>query len=211
MNTHLCNLAIIGFSGGEIILIMVVLLFLLLGAVLFFGLIYLIVRAVQHQPQPAAPQLPPQILADNLRKRDGEHLKLLSLFHGVFAGLALLGIAFLFVHHFMMHTIFSNPEFGRGQHGAAPPPRVFLDAFVWFYVFMGALLVMACAANALSALFLWRKQHRMFSMVVGGLNCLQIPFGTALGVFTILVLSRDSVQELYACANKPASSKSVIG
>ena len=63
--------------------------------------------------------------------------------------------------------------------------------------------MMACAANLLSALFLWRRQHRMFSMVVGGLNCLQIPFGTALGVFTILVLSRDSVQELYAGVAHP--------
>jgi hypothetical protein len=203
MNTHLNNLALIGISGGEIILIMVVLLFLLSGAALFVGLIYLIVRAAQHQPRPAAPQLPPQILMDNLRKRDSEHLKLLTIFHIVFAGLALLGIAFLFVHHFMMQTIFSNPEFWRGQNGAAPPPRVFFDAFVWFYVLMGVLLVMACAANLLSALFLWRQQHRVFSMVVGGLNCLQIPFGTALGVFTILVLSRDSVQELYAGVTKP--------
>ncbi len=30
----------------------------------------------------------------------------------------------------------------------------------------------------------------MFSIVVAGLDCFQIPFGTALGVFTIIVLSR---------------------
>ncbi|MCX6922874.1 MAG: hypothetical protein NT154_06635 [Verrucomicrobia bacterium] len=37
----------------------------------------------------------------------------------------------------------------------------------------------------------------MFSLMIGGLNCLQIPFGSALGVFTIIVLSRDSVRDLY--------------
>jgi hypothetical protein len=35
-------------------------------------------------------------------------------------------------------------------------------------------------------------------LIIAVLNCLQIPFGTALGVFTIIVLSRDSVRELYS-------------
>jgi hypothetical protein len=197
MNTHLNDLAVIGLSGGEIILIMVVLFFLLLGAALVCGLIYLIVRAAQHQPQQAASSLPPPLLAEIQRKRDIEHIKLLSVFHFVFAGLALLGIGFLFLHYFMMHTIFSNPATWKGQSNAAAPPQVFLDVFVWFYVFVGAIIVIAGVTNVLSGLFLLRRKHRMFSVVVGGLNCLQIPFGTALGVFTILVLSRDSVQELY--------------
>lgn len=52
--------------------------------------------------------------------------------------------------------------------------------------------------NVLSGFFLLQKRNRLFSLIIGGLNCLQIPFGTALGVFTILVLSRDSVRQLYA-------------
>jgi hypothetical protein len=32
---------------------------------------------------------------------------------------------------------------------------------------------------------------------VAGLNCIQIPLGTALGVFTIMVLTRDSVEAVY--------------
>ena len=52
--------------------------------------------------------------------------------------------------------------------------------------------------NVLSGLFLLKKRNRLFSLIIGGLNCLQIPFGTALGVFTLLVLSRDSVRHLYS-------------
>jgi hypothetical protein len=37
----------------------------------------------------------------------------------------------------------------------------------------------------------------MFSIVVAGVNCLQIPFGTALGVFTMMVLLRDTVRQSY--------------
>jgi len=47
-------------------------------------------------------------------------------------------------------------------------------------------------------------RNRFFSLIIGGLNCLQIPFGTALCVFTILVLSRDSVRQL---AEKRASRR----
>ena len=197
MNTHLSNFALVGLSGGEIILMLVVLLILFLGAALFIGLIYVIVRVAQPRPQPVAAPMPPQIFADNQRRRDSDHIKLLSVFHVIFAGLALLGIAFLFVHYTVMHTVFSNPDLWKGPKDAGPPPKVFLDTFVWLYVFMGAIMVIACATNLLSALFLRRKQHRIFSMVVGGLDCLQIPFGTALGVFTVVVLSRDSVRDLY--------------
>jgi hypothetical protein len=63
---------------------------------------------------------------------------------------------------------------------------------------MGVLLLTGLVLNVLSGLFLWQKKNRLFSLIIGGLNCLQIPFGTALGVFTFLVLSRDSVRQLYS-------------
>jgi len=34
-------------------------------------------------------------------------------------------------------------------------------------------------------------------MIVAGLNCLHIPLGTLLGVFTLVVLSRGSVATMY--------------
>ena len=49
-------------------------------------------------------------------------------------------------------------------------------------------------------MYLLQKRNRLFSLIIGGLNCLQIPFGTALGVLTMLVLSRDSVRQLYSGA-----------
>jgi hypothetical protein len=128
-------------------------------------------------------------------KKDLEHVRLLSIFHFVIAGLTVVGIAFLWVHYFMMHTIFSNPDAWKGQNA---PPKGFLDAFIWFYLFMGVIFLIAFVLNLLSGFFLWYKKHRMFSLVIAAIDCIQIPIGTALGIFTILVLSRDSVRELYS-------------
>jgi ABC-type phosphate transport system permease subunit len=129
--------------------------------------------------------------------RDSEHIRLLSIFHFVVAGFALLAIAFLILHYWIMHSIFANPEMWKSQKNPTPPPQAIFDALIWFYAFGAILFVIACALNVLSGLFLWRRKHRVFSLVIGGLNCLQIPIGTVLGVFTIVVLSRDSVRELY--------------
>ncbi len=65
------------------------------------------------------------------------------------------------------------------------------------YAAMGLITLAFGAANVLSGWFLRRKSHRVFSLVIAGLDCLQIPYGTILGAFTILVLTRPSVQKAY--------------
>jgi hypothetical protein len=195
--TQVNSLALFNIGGGEIILILVLLFILALGAIVFFGLIYFIVRAAQNRPEVAPASLPPQIAADGQRRKDQQHVRFLAIFHFVFAGLGLVGIGCLFLHYFILHTVFSNPGMWKSQNGSTPPPRAFFEVFIWFYLFFGGLLLMGMVSNALSGVFLSQRKHRVFSMVIAGLDCLQVPFGTALGVFTILVLSRDSVQELY--------------
>jgi len=197
VNTHLNSHALLNIGGGEIILILVLLFILAMVAVGFVGLIYLIVRAVANRPPPVPSTLPLDVANQNQQRRDREHVKLLAIFHFVFAGLAFVGIGFLCVHYFIMHTVFSNPDMWKSQQQNMPP-KAFLDAFIWFYLFMGVLLLTGLVLNGLSGMFLLQKRNRLFSLIIGGLNCLQIPFGTALGVFTILVLSRDSVRQLYA-------------
>jgi len=139
-------------------------------------------------------ELPP--LFRDQRKTDAEHLKLLAVFHFVVAGLALLGIGFLLLHYMVMSSVMSNPRVWEGQK-SGPSPQEFFRVMKWFYVVLSALLVFGSAANLLSGLWIRARRNRMFSMVVGGINCIQIPFGTVLGIFTLAVLMRDSVRELY--------------
>ena len=45
--------------------------------------------------------------------------------------------------------------------------------------------------NLCTAHYLKRRKARTFCMVVAGLGCILIPYGTLLGVFTLIVLGRD--------------------
>jgi hypothetical protein len=155
-------------------------------------------RARAHGAAAAAPMngLPPVVASAHAQKRDAEHLKLLSIFHFILAGFCFLGIAFVALHYAFMRVFFMNPEIWKNQKGG-PPPAEFFKIFIWIYLFAVVVLVAASALNLLSAIFLRQRRHRMFSLVIAGLNCLQFPLGTALGVFTIIVLSRASTHELY--------------
>jgi len=95
-----------------------------------------------------------------------------------------------------MHVFFENPEMWKHQKGGGPPPE-FFAIFKWFYAIFGFVLVTAAVANLLSGLFIRKRKYWTFSLVVAGMDCLQIPFGTVLGVFTFIVLLRDSVRETY--------------
>jgi len=139
--------------------------------------------------------LPPP-LPVNQRKIDADHLNLLSIFHFVGAGLALFGILFLLAHFAMMHAVFANPRMWENQKGGLPPAE-FFAIFKWFYLVFGVWLVTSGVLNVLSGLYIRSRKHRTFSMVVAGINCLHMPVGTVLGVFTIIILMRDSVRELY--------------
>ncbi len=138
------------------------------------------------------------------RKIDVDHLNLLSIFHFIGAGLALFGILFLLAHFAMMHAFFANPKFWQGQKQTPPPAEIFA-VFEWFYLIFGVWFTVSGILNVVSGVSLQAKKHRTFSMFVAGLNCLHVPLGTVLGVFTIIVLMRGSVRELYEAAYSGAA------
>jgi hypothetical protein len=144
-------------------------------------------------------ELPP-IYRDQ-RKIDADHLKLLAIFHFVVAGLALLGILFLFAHYSVFNALMNNPKMWEGQKDG-PPPAEFFKLFKWFYLIFGLWFAASGILNLLSGFYLRARKHRTFSLVVGGINCLHFPFGTILGVFAIVVLMRSTVRELYEVSNQ---------
>jgi hypothetical protein len=148
------------------------------------------------------PSLPPPL--PDRRKTDASNVRLLAIFHFILAGLSLLGISGLAMHYLMMHAIISNPAGVTGTPGATPPPNpeAFFAIFRWFYIAMGGFMVLASLANFISGWCMFRRKARVLSMVVAGIDCMALPFGTMLGVFTLIILSRDSVLELYESAGR---------
>jgi hypothetical protein len=73
----------------------------------------------------------------------------------------------------------------------------FSDLFLILHM-IGAIFLVACMVlNFLATRLINQRKGRTFSMVVAGLNCLSFPFGTALGVFTLVVLARQTVINSY--------------
>ncbi len=58
------------------------------------------------------------------------------------------------------------------------------------------------AATIYSGRCIMKRRRRMLSLVMAGIMCVFFPFGTALGVFTLVLLMRPSVTELYGEANR---------
>ena len=79
-----------------------------------------------------------------------------------------------------------------------PFPREIIPVLIAFYVFGGVFLIALCICNIISGLQIRKRKGRIFSFVVAGVNCMQFPLGTALGVFTFIVLSRPSVKTSYS-------------
>lgn len=76
-------------------------------------------------------------------------------------------------------------------------PKEIMTIFIIFYVIGGIFFIAYAVLNFLSARFIAQRKHRLFSNIVAGLNCFQFPFGTILGIFTFVVLSRPSVKMQY--------------
>jgi hypothetical protein len=130
---------------------------------------------------------------------DEQHLKLLSIFHYVVGGLTAFFALFPLFHIIMGLVLVFAPEKFHGGDG--PPPAL----FGWMFVVLGAAFILLGWTLAVFILvtgrFLARRRRYMLCFVVACVECLFMPFGTILGVFTIVVLNRDSVKNLFAVSS----------
>jgi hypothetical protein len=134
--------------------------------------------------------------------QDEKHLDLLSIFHYVVGGFA--GLFSLFpVIHLVLGLMFILAP-GKMQGQGEPPP-----AFIgWFFVIFAAMFItiglvftgfVIAAGRSLA-----RRRRYLFCLVMAGIECVFIPFGTVLGVFTIIVLMKDSAKALFSPAQAAA-------
>jgi hypothetical protein len=141
---------------------------------------------------------------------DEEHLRLLAIFHYVVAGLAALFSIFP-----LLYTTLGAIFIFAARHSAAAGPKpgeeLPPEFLGWIFAVVGLLLFLLGIATAICILIagqcLSRRKHYTFALIMGCIECLFIPFGTILGVFTIIALSRESMRTLFSTA--PAPSRSI--
>jgi hypothetical protein len=128
-------------------------------------------------------------------RTDSEHLNLLSIFHYVVAGVSALFACFPVIHLVLGLFMVLAPE-KMGSRNNAPPAF-----FGWFFIAFAAGFILAGWTFSVlvffAGRFLARRKAYNFCFAMACVECLFMPFGTVLGVFTLLVLMRPSVKELF--------------
>jgi len=128
--------------------------------------------------------------------QDEEHLNLLSIFHYVAGGMTALFSCFPLLYIAMGVGMLC----GAFEGDNSPPPF-----WGWVLIVFGAVLIlvgwMLSVVMIVAGRKLKRRTSRTFCMAAAGLECILMPFGTVLGVFTLVVLTKESVKELFAANN----------
>ena len=130
-------------------------------------------------------------------QRTDENLRLLSTFHYIWAALGILGLGFLALHYSFMSSMLDPEVLARADK--PPPPEMlrFMDMFKWFYVVFGLFGITTMVLNFLAATWIRARRNWTFCMVVAGINCISLPLGTILGVFTLVLLTRDPARQSF--------------
>lgn len=123
---------------------------------------------------------------------DAEHLRLLGLGYYLSAAMtaffSLFGLLYMGLGLALSAVGHQAP--GRGN----PPPE---NAGIIFALIGGVAFFVTTAVAALKVYVgrcLERRRHRILCLVIGAISCVEVPYGTALGLCTFLVLGRPEVR-----------------
>lgn len=134
--------------------------------------------------------------------QDEQYLQILSIFHFVVGGLTALFACFP-IFHLAVGIGMLTGGFGPPSSNEPFPIQLFGLMFVIIpamIILMGWVLAVAMVT---AGYFLSKRQNHTFCLVVGGIECIFFPFGTVLGVFTIIVLVRPTVKALFEAKASP--------
>jgi hypothetical protein len=132
---------------------------------------------------------------------DNEHLKVLSIVYYVSAGMSaffgLFGLVYVAMGIFVAIASSSVPS--ESDEAAIGILGLFFVLFglVFFLVPMTLAVLKFLAARMIS-----QRRSRGFCFAIAAVTSLGIPIGTAIGVFTFVVLSRDSVVRSFESARQ---------
>lgn len=124
------------------------------------------------------------------------HLDTLGILYYVLAGVTGL-LSLIPILHVVMGLAMIG---GRFEQGSNPPPPM----VGWIFLIMGATFIvggLACAALfAMTGQRLRQRRGYTFCLVVSAISCTLMPFGTILGVFALIELTKPHVKALFASA-----------
>lgn len=131
--------------------------------------------------------------------QDLEQLRILGIFHYVVAGMASLMGLFPILHLAVGLGLLFAPE---AMFAEASEPFPFpMRLFGLFFAAIPAVMIAGAQALAVTLVMAGKRlrahSHYTFCQVMAAVSCVFMPFGTVLGIFTLIVLARPSVKTLF--------------
>jgi hypothetical protein len=154
--------------------------------------------------EPGFPPIPvsPEIAAAVEAAVSRDRLRLLEIAYYIAGGLTIFGISFLLIHFFLFLFLGLNPHLfdhttSSNGHPAAPPPP---GLFLILAGVVGLIILLGWTFGALqiyAGRCLKHRHNSLLILIVAGIECIFIPWGTFLGVCTFMIMQRPGVHALF--------------
>ncbi|MDR3686612.1 MAG: hypothetical protein P4L93_06630 [Coriobacteriia bacterium] len=126
---------------------------------------------------------------------DEERLHLLPVFYWVSGGVTVLVSLYFLIYMALGVAFVALPTFGGDSSSSAV-------GWIFFAVGTCGFLLIAAFATLKILVGFWirKRKHRIACLVVAGISCIEIPWGTFLGVYSFSTLQRPAVMALFDAA-----------
>jgi hypothetical protein len=129
--------------------------------------------------------------------KNEEYLRLLSIFHYIVGGMTMLFACFPILHLAMGLMLLLNPSIGNGK-----PEDAMMTHFMGIFFVVFALVIILVGWTLGICIIIAGKKiakriNHTFCIVMAGIECIFMPFGTILGVFTLVLLLKEEVKALF--------------
>jgi len=134
-------------------------------------------KTARKEPDPAA--------KEKEKERMEEHVKILGILYLALSALGIIAAVIIF-------SLLFGTGWVIGDHEAIIIIRI-------VGISVSGLLVLLSAPGIICGLGLLKKESwaRILALVLGFINLINIPFGTALGIYTIWVMTNKETEELF--------------
>ena len=123
-----------------------------------------------------------------------QYLNLLAIFHYVFGGMKYVFGCIPMIHFVIGILMLTGVIHDKGDEVALRFVGLFMILFSMAFISVAwiiATLVILAGRN------LARRTRYTFCMIIAAIECISMPLGTILGVFTIILLCKPEVKQLF--------------